>query len=321
MHSFSELSEQFCNYFHIPNFDQEPKGLYEPCAYFLAAGGKRIRPVCCLMGNELFGDIHPDAWNVASAVELFHNFTLMHDDIMDRSDLRRGRETVHKKYGEASGILSGDVMLIIAYDYLNKIDSKLLPQTLSLFNKTAIEVCEGQQLDMDFEKMDHVNLDQYIEMITLKTSVLLAASLSMGAFLGGASKENCDKIYEFGKNLGIGFQVQDDFLDAFGDEKKFGKVIGGDIRRNKKTFLMLYAMENSNQNQKKELLRLMDENPMDKVERVLEIFEQVGVKQWALDLRNKYADAALKSLSEADVAEDRKLPLADLTDKLLNREV
>lgn len=203
------------------------------------------------MGNELFGNLHPDIWNVAMAIELFHNFTLIHDDIMDKSDLRRGHYTVHKKYGDETAVLSGDVMLIIAYTYLNKIDPALLHQTMTLFNKTAAEVCEGQQLDMDFEKLDTIFLSQYIEMITLKTSVLLAASLAMGAFLGGASKSNAEKIYEFGKNMGIGFQVQDDYLDAYGDTGKFGKVIGGDIRRNKKTFLMLYALENATAPQKR----------------------------------------------------------------------
>ncbi|WP_447641894.1 MULTISPECIES: polyprenyl synthetase family protein [Chitinophagaceae] len=321
MHSFNELLEQFSDFFQTQQFPVSPAALYDPCEYFLGIGGKRIRPVCCLMGNELFGNLHPDVWNVAMAIELFHNFTLIHDDIMDKSDLRRGKVTVHKKYGEETAVLSGDVMLIIAYTYLNKIDASLLHQTMTLFNKTATEVCEGQQYDMDFEKRDDVVLSEYIEMITLKTSVLLAASLSMGAFLGGASNRSCEKIYEFGKNLGIGFQVQDDYLDAYGNQDKFGKVIGGDIRRNKKTFLMLYALENANVVQKAELERLMQTDTDDKVQRVLEIFDQVGVKQWALNLKKQYSDKALQALDEIVVTNNRKEPLRELTSQLLSREV
>jgi len=321
MHSFNELLEQFSDFFQTQKFPETPVALYDPCEYFLGIGGKRIRPICCLMGNELFGGLHPDVWNVAMAIELFHNFTLIHDDIMDKSDLRRGKVTVHKKYGEETAVLSGDVMLIIAYTYLNKIDASLLRQTMTLFNKTATEVCEGQQHDMDFEKRNDVQLSEYIEMITLKTSVLLAASLSMGAFLGGASNSSCEKIYDFGKNLGIGFQVQDDYLDAYGNQDKFGKVIGGDIRRNKKTFLMLYALEKANAEQKRALEALLDSDADDKVARVLDIFDQVGVKQWALDLKKQYTDKALNALDEIVVAEERKLPLRELTFQLLSRDV
>ncbi|PZP43278.1 MAG: polyprenyl synthetase [Pseudopedobacter saltans] len=321
MHSFNELLDQFSDFFSTQKFPGQPAALYDPCEYFLGIGGKRIRPVCCLMGNELFGELHPDVWNVAMAIELFHNFTLIHDDIMDRSDLRRGKVTVHKKYGEETAVLSGDVMLIIAYTYLNKIDSSLLHQTMTLFNKTATEVCEGQQFDMDFEKRTDVQLSEYIEMITLKTSVLLAASLSMGAFLAGASIENCDKIYEFGKNLGIGFQVQDDFLDVYGNPDKFGKVVGGDIRRNKKTFLMLYALEHANEQQKNKLNELFSTDSDAKVAQVMDIFEEVGVKQWAIDLKQQYSDKALQALDGIDVEESRKQPLKDLTFQLLSRDV
>lgn len=321
MHSFNDLLTQFSEFFQTQKFPATPAALYDPCEYFLGLGGKRIRPVCCLMGNELFGDMHPDVWNVAMAIELFHNFTLIHDDIMDKSDLRRGKVTVHKKYGEETAVLSGDVMLIIAYTYLNKIDTSLLYQTMTLFNKTATEVCEGQQHDMDFEKRDDVLLSEYIEMITLKTSVLLAASLSMGAFLAGASNDSCNKIYEFGKNLGIGFQVQDDYLDAYGNPDKFGKVLGGDIRRNKKTFLMLYALENANATQKGELDRLMQTDSEDKVQKVLEIFDEVGVKEWAQNLKQQYSDKALQALDTIAVNDTRKEPLRDLTFQLLSRDV
>lgn len=321
MHSFNELLEQFSDFFKIQTFPKAPAGLYDPCEYFLGIGGKRIRPVCCLMGNELFGNLHPDVWNVAMAIELFHNFTLIHDDIMDRSDLRRGKVTVHKKYGEETAVLSGDVMLIIAYDYLNKIDTSILHPTMTLFNKTATEVCEGQQYDMDFEKRENVQLSEYIEMITLKTSVLLAASLSMGAFLAGATHGSCDKIYEFGKNLGIGFQVQDDYLDAYGNPDKFGKMIGGDIRRNKKTFLMLYALERANSQQKKALESLLNSDSVEKVDKVLQIFDEVGVKEWALDLKRQYSTKALRALDDIPVPDARKLPLRELTYQLLSRDV
>ena len=269
MHSFKELVSDFASKFAVEHFPKQPATLYEPNGYFLSIGGKRIRPVMCLMGNELFGDINADAYHVATAIELFHNFTLIHDDIMDAAPLRRGMETVHKKYGDSTAMLSGDVMLIRSYDYINRVSSTYIHRILGLFNKTAREVCEGQQLDMDFEKQETVSLDEYITMISLKTSVLIAASLEMGAIIGGASEGNCRHIYEFGRNLGIAFQIQDDYLDAFGDPEKFGKDVGGDIRQNKKTFLLLYALEVATEQQKAAMKALMQDNPADKVEKIL----------------------------------------------------
>src|SRR5690242_12008118 len=222
MYSFKELTAEFSNRFNTSHFPKEPQSLYAADDYFLNLGGKRIRPVMCLMGNELFDEINPDAWHVATAIELFHNFTLIHDDIMDKAPLRRGNETVHAKFGENTALLAGDVMLVAAYDSLNKINTSYIRSIINLFNKTASEVCEGQQLDMDFEKKDDVSLGDYLHMIELKTSVLLAASLKMGSILGGASQRNQNLLYEFGKKLGIAFQIQDDYLDAFGDPKKFG---------------------------------------------------------------------------------------------------
>jgi geranylgeranyl diphosphate synthase type II len=245
MHSFQQLVKEFGEYFSVRHFPATPATLYEPGEYFLSWGGKRIRPVLCLMGQELFSELTEDAWHAATAIELFHNFTLIHDDMMDEAALRRGNETVHKKYGTNTALLAGDVMLIQAYDYLSRVHHRQLPALLHLFNRTAREVCEGQQLDIDFERSEDVQLDAYIHMITLKTSVLLAASLQMGAMLGGASEGNCEHLYAFGKNLGIAFQIQDDYLDAFGDPDKFGKEVGGDIRQNKKTFLLLHALERS----------------------------------------------------------------------------
>ncbi|MBC7851409.1 MAG: polyprenyl synthetase family protein, partial [Chitinophagaceae bacterium] len=242
MHSFEELSALFADKFQIDHFPIEPASLYEPNRYFLGLGGKRVRPVICLMGNELFDTINEDAWKVANAIELFHNFTLIHDDIMDKAPLRRGKPTVHEKFGASTALLAGDVMMVAAYESLAKLDRLYIHQVLHLFNRTAREVCEGQQLDMDFEKMESVSLDQYLRMIELKTSVLLAASLRLGAILGGAGEGNQKHLYEFGRNLGIAFQIQDDYLDAFGDPAKFGKQVGGDIVANKKTFLLLHAL-------------------------------------------------------------------------------
>ena len=251
MHSFEELSKQFGEKFNAEHFPAEPASLYDPNKYFLQLGGKRVRPVMCLMGNELFDEINDDAWSVATAIELFHNFTLIHDDIMDKAPLRRGMQTVHEKFGGSTALLAGDVMLVAAYEYLNNVSSVYLRRIIGLFNKTAKEVCEGQQLDMDFEKLTKVDFASYENMISLKTSVLLAASLQMGAILGGALERNQNLIYEFGRKLGLAFQVQDDYLDAFGDASKFGKQIGGDIKSNKKTFLLIHALEMATTAQKR----------------------------------------------------------------------
>ena len=213
------------------HFPSQPASLYEPSEYFLKIGGKRIRPVLCLLGNELFSELHPDAFLAANAVELFHNFSLVHDDMMDEASLRRGQPTVHTKYDSNTALLVGDIMVIRAYEYLQPIQSNHLSKILGLFNQTAREVCEGQQLDMDYAKRANVTLDEYIHMITLKTSVLLAASLQMGAIIGGAGEHNCKHLYEFGKKLGIAFQIQDDYLDAFGDAKLFGKDAGSHLIR------------------------------------------------------------------------------------------
>jgi geranylgeranyl diphosphate synthase type II len=272
------------------------------------------------MGNELFDEISADAWKCANAIELFHNFTLIHDDIMDKAPLRRGMQTVHEKYGDSTALLAGDVMLVAAYEYLTKIDTGFLRQILQLFNKTAREVCEGQQLDMDFEKMERVNLEDYIRMIELKTSVLLAASLRMGAILGGAGEGNQKHLYEFGRNLGIAFQVQDDYLDAFGDPGKFGKQLGGDIVSNKKTFLLLHALEVATEKQKKELIQLLKKNDSDKVEKVLAIFRECAIDTWAFDLKEKYINTAFKHLEDTAVLSVRKEPLKQLAYFLVQRE-
>ena len=320
MQSFELLSQKFALHFEKPHFPAEPASLYQPNEYFLKLGGKRVRPVLCLMGNELFDDIREDAWDVAAAIELFHNFTLIHDDIMDKAPLRRGMETVHTRYGENTALLAGDVMLVKAYEYISRIDNSYLHAVIQLFNQTAREVCEGQQWDMDFEKREIENLDEYLRMIELKTSVLLAASLKMGAILGGAGERNQNLLYEFGRKLGIAFQVQDDYLDAFGDPQKFGKQVGGDILANKKTFLLIHAMESASAGQQKELGKLLTGNEAGKVQNVLKIFRDCKVDEWALQLKNKFLDEAFAHLEDIAVLSKRKQPLKELAQFLVQRE-
>ena len=320
MQSFELLSQKFALHFEKSHFPSQPSSLYQSTEYFLQLGGKRVRPVLCLMGNELFDEINPDAWNVATAIELFHNFTLIHDDIMDKAPLRRGNQTVHAKFGQNTALLAGDVMLVVAYDHLKKINSSYIHPVISLFNKTAKEVCEGQQIDMDFEKEEEVSLEDYLHMIELKTSVLLAASLKFGSILGGASQRNQTLLYEFGKKLGIAFQIQDDYLDAFGDPKKFGKQPGGDIRSNKKTFLLIQARSLANDSQKKELKKLMAGNGGNKTEKVLQLFYDCKVNEWALQLKNKYLDEAFVHLDDVAVLSKRKEPLYQMAKFLVQRE-
>src|SRR6187397_3291900 len=318
MQSFETLSKQFAERFEVNHFPADPQSLYEPATYFLGIGGKRIRPVMCLMANELFAEISNDAYHAATAVELFHNFTLIHDDIMDKAPLRRGKQTVHTKYNDSTALLAGDVMLVRAYEYLNKISSAYLSKVLSLFNRTAIEVCEGQQMDMDYESQTNVSMNDYLRMIELKTSVALAASLKIGALLGGGGERNQNLLYEFGKKLGIAFQVQDDYLDAFGDGTKTGKQVGGDILANKKTFLLIHAMESASH--KKELEQLIKTNPDNKIEKVLAVYKDCKADEWALQLKNKYFDEALTHLEDIAVLTKRKEPLRELALFLVQRD-
>lgn len=321
MQSFQQLGDQFQQFFASEHFPDTTPSLYEPNRYFLQLGGKRIRPVCVLMGNELFGNIHADAWNAAAAVELFHNFTLIHDDIMDKAPLRRGMETVHEKYGMPTALLAGDVMLVQAYDYLNKTTGPYLQRIIKMFNQVARLVCEGQQLDMDFEQYASISIEDYLNMITLKTSVLLAASLQIGAIIGGGSQANAEHLYQFGKNLGIAFQVQDDYLDAFGDPMKFGKQVGGDIIANKKTFLLLYAQQMAEATDKQKLENLLQSDSYDKVAQMLDLYKKYNVDEWARQLKNKYYQDALTHLDAVAVVSYRKVPLQELAGFLIDREV
>jgi len=318
MQSFETLSKEFAEKFDTRHFPEQPASLYEPNEYFLGLGGKRVRPVLCLMGNELFDEIIPDAWHAATAIELFHNFTLIHDDIMDKAPLRRGKQTIHTKYNDSTALLAGDVMLVRAYEYLNRISSAYLSKVLSLFNRTAIEVCEGQQMDMDYESQNNVNVNDYLRMIELKTSVALAASLKVGGLLGGGGERNQNLLYEFGKKLGIAFQVQDDYLDAFGDKNKTGKQVGGDILANKKTFLLIHAMGSASH--KKELEQLIKTNSDNKIEKVLAVYKDCKADEWAIQLKNKYFDEALSHLEDIAVLSKRKEPLRELALFLVQRD-
>jgi geranylgeranyl diphosphate synthase type II len=320
MHSFKELSDLFTERFNQNILSTQPGTLYEAGNYFIQLGGKRVRPVICLMGNELFDEINPDTWEAAMAIELFHNFTLIHDDIMDKAALRRGKPTVHEKFGDSTALLAGDVLLVIAYDHLNRMNNTHLKKIIQLFNKTAREVCDGQQLDMEFENRDDVSMSEYLHMIEMKTSVLLASSLKMGAILGGASVGNQQHLYEFGKNLGIAFQIQDDYLDAFGDPQKFGKESGGDIKSNKKTFLLIHALESASASHQKALRKLMAENSDAKVKQVIEIFKASKVDEWASELKEQYFNEAMKHLEAAAVLSKRKEPLKELAKFLLMRD-
>lgn len=319
MHSFTELSAIFEKGFNTRHFPEHTATLYDPAQYILQLGGKRVRPVAVLMGNELFDEIHPDAYHVATAIELFHNFTLIHDDIMDKAPVRRGLPTVHTKYGDSTALLAGDVMFVKCFEYLNKLRTPSFHKILQLFNTTAAQVCEGQQLDMDFENRDSVSFDEYVNMITLKTSVLLAASLQLGSMLGGTGEGNQQHLYEFGKNLGVAFQVQDDYLDAFGDPATFGKQLGGDIIANKKTFLMIHALESADESSRKALQQLMIDNPADKVEQVLQVFKDCKVDAWANELKEKYLQTALQHLEDIAVVSKRKEPLKELALYLIQR--
>jgi len=320
MHTFQETALRFEQFLQEARpFPDMPSTLYDPCRYLLSAGGKRIRPVVCMMAHEIFGDLTKDTFYAALAIELFHNFTLIHDDIMDEAPLRRGKPTIHSRFGLAAGILSGDVMNILAYDQLSKISGQHQAEILTIFNKTAIAVCEGQQWDMDFEKKDEVTVDEYLKMIELKTSVLLASGIQIGALIGGASPEESGHLYAFGKNLGMAFQLQDDYLDTFGTRALIGKQPGGDIRSNKKTFLYIKCQELANATERKLLHQTTFTDPEEKVRQIKNIYIQTGVDKISQALIARYSDAAFASLEKLN-RQNRTIPLNDLARQLLHRQ-
>ena len=302
---------------------KEPSQLYEPITYTLSLGGKRIRPALLLLTNNLFGGNDDAAVNAALGIEVFHNFTLVHDDIMDEAPLRRGQQSVFKKWNTNVAILSGDVMLIQAIELLTKDNPNSISEILSVFNTTAIQVCEGQQYDMDFETSNTVSIDDYLKMIELKTAVLLGCSLKIGAIIGAASNEESNHIYHFGKNLGIAFQLMDDVLDLYGDPEKFGKRIGGDVISNKKTYLLLKAQELATGNTKKDLDFCLTSTVLDdnsKVEKVKTIFNDLNIKQLAIDEMNLFYNTAISHLDSIDAPAEKKLVFEHFAKSLMNRE-
>jgi geranylgeranyl diphosphate synthase type II len=304
------------------SFPKEPTNLYDPLSYFMTLGGKRTRPLLTLLGCDLFGKPGEEAMNAAIAVELFHNFTLIHDDIMDEAPLRRGKSTVHTKWNTNIAILSGDVLFVKAFEFLSNNDVKHLPQLIEVFTRTAAEVCEGQQLDMDFEMRDDVSIDEYIEMIRLKTSVLLGAALEMGAIIGEASTENKKLLYEFGVNVGIAFQLKDDLLDLYADPEKFGKQVGGDVLSNKKTFLLLKAQQLANKEQAERLGHIMNDlSGNQKISSARILFDEMGIQQQAMDRMKRYYDSAKYAMDCIDVPQEAKQELIGIADYLMNREV
>lgn len=323
MKSVIELQEIFNNYLAEQSFEKQPKELYEPFNYILSLGGKRMRPIMVLLGCEMFSNKGETALSQAIAIELFHNFSLIHDDIMDNAPMRRGKPTVHEKYNKNVGILSGDVMLIYAYEYLLCNSGVKTEQLVQLFNKTAIEVCEGQQLDMNFENEMYVSVNDYLKMIELKTAVLLGSALKMGSIIGGAKEQDAQKIYEVGRLLGIAFQLQDDLLDSFGDVKKFGKQLGGDIIQNKKTILLIEAIENASTEQRNQLITWLEKknfDPKEKVNSIMDLYYQLNIQDIVEKKMLKYYNEALTNLDEIDIPEINKSGLRRFAELLLVRE-
>lgn len=324
MLSIDHYRKEFEEYLSQKIESREPVNLYDPMVYILSLGGKRVRPVLVLMAAEIFGSDYRKALDAALAIEVFHNFSLIHDDIMDDAPLRRGMETVHQRWDLNTGILSGDAMLIKAYQLFENYEGEVFRQLAALFSKTAIEVCEGQQYDIDFESREKVSIEEYLKMIEYKTAVLVGASLKMGAIVANASAENCERIYEFGRLLGIAFQLQDDYLDAFGDPDTFGKQVGGDIIENKKTFLYLTSIRESASGEAMQLEHLYSINPPDpttKVETVKGLFESSGAAELTRVEIEKYTRKAFEVLEELEVGEQQKKLLYNFGKNLMHREV
>lgn len=324
MLSIEKYREAFVDYlveFAAPN---EPNNLYEPIQYILKLGGKRLRPVLTLMTSELFNCNYKKSLDAALAIEIFHNFSLIHDDIMDDAPLRRGHKTVHEKWNLNTGILSGDAMLILAYQLFENYDNHKFRELAKLFTKTALEVCEGQQYDIDFETRDDVTISQYLKMIEFKTAVLVGASMKMGAIIADSSLEDQNRVYEFGRDLGIAFQLQDDYLDAFGDPKTFGKQVGGDIIENKKTYLFIKALELSEESEKQKLLELYSDsesNKEDKVNIVKNIFDKSGATLAVKEIIEDFTQKAFSNLESINITNHSKEVLKEFGTALMNRKM
>ncbi|MFI1744499.1 polyprenyl synthetase family protein [Thalassobellus sediminis] len=324
MLSIEKYQNVFVEYLEKYSTVKEPKTLYNPIQYILNLGGKRLRPVLTLMTSEIFNQDYKLALNAALSIEVFHNFSLVHDDIMDDAPLRRGQATVHEKWDVNTGILSGDAMLIMAYQLFENYEPDTFQALAKLFSKTALEVCEGQQYDVDFETRNDVTIAEYLKMIEYKTAVLVGAAMQMGAIVANAKEEDQKNIYQFGKNLGIAFQLQDDYLDAFGDPKTFGKQVGGDIIENKKTYLYIKALEFSNEIDKAEIIELFSSNPEDvssKIEIAKQYFESSGSAEATKKAIQEYTQEAFKTLESLNISYDKKELLKVFGNNLMNRTV
>lgn len=324
MHAIHQYQEFFISYLENQKINKEPKNLYEPIDYILGLGGKRMRPVLTLMASEIFGIDYKEALPAAMAVEVFHNFSLVHDDIMDDAPLRRGNETVHEKWDINTGILSGDAMLILAYQYFEQYEPSVFRDLAKLFSKTALEVCEGQQWDVDFETRKDVTITQYLKMIEYKTAVLVAAAMKMGAIVAKTSEKEANLIYDFGLQLGLAFQLQDDYLDAFGDPETFGKQVGGDIIENKKTYLYLKALEFSTPEKAYELEQLFTlqlEDNTEKIETAKAIFNESGASKATQDAIEKYTFMAFETLEKLNIDFSKKEILRTFGENLMSRTV
>ena len=324
MHAIYQYQEFIADYLQAQYEDKEPKNLYDPIHYILDLGGKRMRPVLTLMSAEIFDADYNKALPAALAVEVFHNFSLVHDDIMDDAPLRRGKETVHEKWNINTGILSGDAMLILAYQYFEKYEPTIFRDLAKLFSKTALEVCEGQQWDVDFETRDDVSIPDYLKMIEYKTAVLVAAAMKMGAIIAETSEENANLIYDFGLNLGLAFQLQDDYLDAFGNPETFGKQVGGDIIENKKTYLYLKAYEFASKEQAEQLAHLFSIHPEDnseKINSVKEIFLATGAAFETKKAIQEFTLIAFGTLQKISIDNEKKEMLQSFGENLMGRKV
>jgi geranylgeranyl diphosphate synthase type II len=323
MMNSNEILQLINHYLDSIPYDRKPEGLYEPIKYVLSLGGKRIRPTLMLLAYNLFRDDPQTILPSACALETYHNYTLLHDDLMDNADLRRGHMTVHKRWDANTAILSGDSMLVLAFQQMAQCSSDKLSQILDLFTCTALEIGEGQQYDMEFESRNDVTEDEYIEMIRLKTSVLLACATKMGAILADAPKEDADNLYRFGEKIGLAFQLQDDFLDVYGDSKVFGKAIGGDITSNKKTYMLINALAMADERQKQVLVNWLDmptPDPQEKIAAVTEIYNEIGINKLAEEKINYYFKEGLKFLDAVKVDSERKQELLAYTAEMMKRE-
>ena len=324
MHSIYQYQEFISDYLQSQYETKEPKNLYDPIHYILGLGGKRMRPVLTLMSAEVFDADYKKALPAALAIEVFHNFSLIHDDIMDDAPLRRGNETVHEKWDINTGILSGDAMLILAYQYFEKYEPAVFRDLAKLFSKTALEVCEGQQWDVDFETRDDVSIPDYLKMIEYKTAVLVAAAMKMGAIIAETTEDNANLIYDFGLNLGLAFQLQDDYLDAFGNPETFGKQVGGDIIENKKTYLYLKANEFASKEQAEQLAHLFSIHPEDnseKINSVKEIFLATGAAFETKKAIQEFTLKAFETLQKISIDNEKKEMLKSFGENLMGRKV